>query len=567
MKHIVMQIEDGRAVLLDNKGNFITVRDNGYKVGQTIQYRNTAMRSAYAAAASLIMVIGLGVGGYKLYYTPVSYLSIEINPSIQLSINIFDRVIGCEYFNDDGKVVLDDVNVINLRSKPSVEQIIDKAQSIGYLTERNNSVIIDVVENNTALVENLTPLHGEYISKNIEVTVESATIEDAKLSKDKNISIAKAKAVNEYSQVFGGDAEENSEVLKKVPVKTVREKNETVSKEKAVKVQATINPFGGTAVKKSDKKVAPAVKNESKPTNKPVFEEIVNSGTIADKELVKEDVAIEETIPEITEEPKKPETVQNDRNDDRPFIGKNSFDKDKKEEEKAPQNNQKEEIPEIPAGIDKAESRPIIKEEPSKPDSVKEETVKKEKKTDKNDRTEAVNKQESSDRSEVISDKTNESKPGATEETPKTPERSENSRNDRDNSVESKESDKADSPSAEVTSKGNSGIDSKESGKSESSSESKGSPKGESAASADGNRAGSKSDSGNKEASSGRDSAGAASSKSDNRGSAAASSVGNDRRSSAGSSDKSSGGRESSRGESADRGGWQSSTSFNRGKK
>ena len=113
MKCIVMQISGNEAVLLDDKGIFRTVKNNGYNVGQTVSYRNPSMRNICAAAASLLLVLGIGAGGYKLYYTPVSYLSIEINPSIQLSINIFDRVIGCEYFNNDGKIILEEVNVHN----------------------------------------------------------------------------------------------------------------------------------------------------------------------------------------------------------------------------------------------------------------------------------------------------------------------------------------------------------------------------------------------------------------------------------------------------------------------
>ena len=42
-------------------------------------------------------------GGYWLYFTPIAEISIDINPSIEMSINRFDRVISVSDFNQDGQ--------------------------------------------------------------------------------------------------------------------------------------------------------------------------------------------------------------------------------------------------------------------------------------------------------------------------------------------------------------------------------------------------------------------------------------------------------------------------------
>lgn len=309
MKCIVMQIENGQAVLLDNKGSFITVKDRGYSIGQTIQYRKAPMNGMYATAASLVLATVLGVGGYKLYYTPVSYLSIEINPSIQLSINVFDRVIGYEYFNDDGKVILDDIKISNGKSKDSVEKIIESAQYRGYLTSNNNSVIIDIAEDNTALMDNLVQLRDKYTPENIDIVFEKATEADTRLSKDKNISIAKAKAVNEYSEVFGGNAEENSEILKDVPVKEVKEKNRA----EKTKVKATPAPeTEKVSTQKAPK--AEAKKPSVRPTISPIPSGVdIWSGSSKPKPSLDRVVKVEETT-EATEAPKD-EVVEIPRKD------------------------------------------------------------------------------------------------------------------------------------------------------------------------------------------------------------------------------------------------------------
>lgn len=375
MKCIVMQIENGQAVVLDSKGSFMTIKDRGYCVGQTIQYRNTSLRSVCAAAASLIAVIGIGTGGYKLYYTPVSYLSIEINPSIQLSINIFDRVIGYEYFNNDGKLILDDVNIQNSKSRLSVEKIIDTAQSQGYLSENNNSVIIDVVENNTAIMKNLTPLKDEYIPKNIDVVVERATVEDAKLSKEKNISIAKAKAVNEYSQVFGGSVNDNSEALKEISVKELRKKNSEVI--------STLMPTPEAQATQTPEIIANPLQ-----TQKPKAKESVNNRNNSTKQKP----ALKSSLSGLKQETNNGEKIEKQFFENS-FNNEEKKDKNKTEEiQVAPEITKAPEIKVqttyMPEVVDKENhfGNGFIKENTSKPKEIESDSMEKKDKTDVNEK-------------------------------------------------------------------------------------------------------------------------------------------------------------------------------------
>ena len=65
----------------------------------------TAAPGLAAAFACLLLAI-LGVGGWQVFRTPVSYISIDVNPSIELALNRFDRVVETTAFNDDGEEVL-----------------------------------------------------------------------------------------------------------------------------------------------------------------------------------------------------------------------------------------------------------------------------------------------------------------------------------------------------------------------------------------------------------------------------------------------------------------------------
>lgn len=61
-------------------------------------HRRRGRALAWAAAC---LVLLLGVGG--VFFMPVSAISFDINPSLELTVNLFDRVIGVEGYNEDGR--------------------------------------------------------------------------------------------------------------------------------------------------------------------------------------------------------------------------------------------------------------------------------------------------------------------------------------------------------------------------------------------------------------------------------------------------------------------------------
>lgn len=66
----------------------------------------------------------VGLSGYQAYFTPTSAISIDINSSVEIEINRFDRVITVEGLNDDGTVLAAELNVRFLNYDDALEQII-----------------------------------------------------------------------------------------------------------------------------------------------------------------------------------------------------------------------------------------------------------------------------------------------------------------------------------------------------------------------------------------------------------------------------------------------------------
>jgi len=54
---------------------------------------------ALAAAVACLVLLVVGIGGYQFYFTPTSVLSIDINPSLELGVNRFDKVVSVHSYN------------------------------------------------------------------------------------------------------------------------------------------------------------------------------------------------------------------------------------------------------------------------------------------------------------------------------------------------------------------------------------------------------------------------------------------------------------------------------------
>lgn len=83
----------------------------------------------------------LAIGGYSYYSNPVSFVSFDINPSVELGINTFNRVVSAEGINEDGETLLDQFNAVNLSLENAAEVLVRKAALSGYIAGDGSSVI------------------------------------------------------------------------------------------------------------------------------------------------------------------------------------------------------------------------------------------------------------------------------------------------------------------------------------------------------------------------------------------------------------------------------------------
>ena len=86
--------------------------------------RGRRVRAALSAACACL-ALGLFAAGYHLYFTPTSVISMDINPSIELSVNRFDRIIDVSGYNEDGTQLAETLDLLHRDYEQAVEQVLD----------------------------------------------------------------------------------------------------------------------------------------------------------------------------------------------------------------------------------------------------------------------------------------------------------------------------------------------------------------------------------------------------------------------------------------------------------
>ncbi len=135
MKAVVVEIKDNVVAVLSDDGCIYKVKNRKYVLGQEIIFRNN--HKYIKMAASIAACLMLFATPAWAYLTPYSYVSLDINPSFEFSINRFDRVLQVKAINDDGQRIAEQIDVSQLKNmeiKEAVKNVIIELKGQGYLT-------------------------------------------------------------------------------------------------------------------------------------------------------------------------------------------------------------------------------------------------------------------------------------------------------------------------------------------------------------------------------------------------------------------------------------------------
>lgn len=143
MKSVVVEIKDGFAAVLSDDGSIVKIKNKNYSMGDEIVMKNQKLhitkKLALSIASTVLIVLAGGTGTWA-YYSPYSYVSLDVNPSIEYTLNRFDRVIKVESVNDDGQVILDNIDSLNnLTIEAAISKTVDEIKQEGYFTDETST--------------------------------------------------------------------------------------------------------------------------------------------------------------------------------------------------------------------------------------------------------------------------------------------------------------------------------------------------------------------------------------------------------------------------------------------
>ena len=193
------------------------------------------MKKKIALALSIGVILSLAGGGYAYAKTPVAYVSMDINPSVELGVNAFEKVVSVEAYNEDGEKILEGTNLANADVDDAVSTVILNAISEGYIKEDGLSVIeittsTDKEKIATQLDESLKDVVYETLdNNNVEAEVEIQKVALARRSEARKLGITPGK-LNIIQKLQELDPTINVEDYKGSSVKDIQKKTKELRK-------------------------------------------------------------------------------------------------------------------------------------------------------------------------------------------------------------------------------------------------------------------------------------------------------------------------------------------------
>lgn len=212
MQGVVMEIKENRCVVLKKDGTFAEIPNRNYTVGQTVTLSRSAVRRSLSLAACLAVVCLAGAG-HHLYFTPASYIYLDINPSVRLDLNCFERVIDVVPLNEDAETLLADSTIGKGKVSDCMSAIVSACREQNYLNEDNTDVEVSVRTDNARLETVVEDTSSAIQQENLEVSVYQMDESENESAIEHHISAKRLRAVRAYTEQFGGTLEENLQQL------------------------------------------------------------------------------------------------------------------------------------------------------------------------------------------------------------------------------------------------------------------------------------------------------------------------------------------------------------------
>lgn len=233
MKAVVLEIKEKWAAVLCEDGVIRKVKKGNFKVGDSFDFEaenhkkvvsiGSLRRNMVGSAAALFLIVA-GVAGTYSYNNVLacSYVSLDINPSIEYTLNRQDKVVAVKGLNNDGQEIADEL--LSVR-KVTLKEVLQETKQLlaqkNYLKSGSSEdVLIDISANNSARTdalkkEALSVFDAELTKGELNLVLTESDLKEHKRASSLGISTGEYKQIqyikNKPEKV--GDNQYNDYVL------------------------------------------------------------------------------------------------------------------------------------------------------------------------------------------------------------------------------------------------------------------------------------------------------------------------------------------------------------------
>lgn len=164
MKAVIVECSNGAAVALCDDGTFRKLKNKGYSIGQELFIKEKrrpnrmVQKLSICASLALVLLSFAGIGSHS-YVEPYSYVSLDINPSIEYALNRYDKVISVSGINTEGQQVVSSIesDIKNQNITTALGVTIGQLEKDHYISqEEYNHVIVSVYSTNDTKAQSIT---------------------------------------------------------------------------------------------------------------------------------------------------------------------------------------------------------------------------------------------------------------------------------------------------------------------------------------------------------------------------------------------------------------------------
>jgi len=165
----------------------------------TYRLASRRRRTLRRVCAALACLSALLFGSYWTVLHPVAVISVDVNPSIELGINRFDRVVWVKGCNESGQALARTFSVRFMNYIAALQEILSDQRLSSYLQEEDDEISIVVVGATTDgdMVRQVTSCAAEHR----QTTCHAATMSEVEQAHEMKLSYGKYMAYLELREL------------------------------------------------------------------------------------------------------------------------------------------------------------------------------------------------------------------------------------------------------------------------------------------------------------------------------------------------------------------------------